>query len=76
MAYVCIIISSPNDSIANLNDRCQTPTKVHEEIVLLQNFLARAENGQPAVIQVVTRDTDPGVTASGSGSLDKTYSKL
>jgi hypothetical protein len=77
MAYLVIVVNSPNDSISELNQRCQFPTKVHVSIDSCSEYLEKIVSGnKAAVVQVTTRDTDPAVATHGTGSLQKSYSKL
>ena len=77
MAYLVIVIQSPNDNIQNLNDQTQFPTKVDESINGCINFLTAIEGGhKAAVVQVTTRDSDPSVSTSGSGSTQDSYNHL
>lgn len=77
MAYLVIVVNAPNDTIANLNANTQFPTKVDESIQGALQVLSSIESGNRAsVVQITTRDTDPGVTTSGSGSQQNSYSHL
>ncbi len=77
MAFLVLVIECPNDSIGNLNANTQFPTKVDESINGCINILTSIEGGlRAAVVQVTTRDTDPSVGTSGSGSEQETYSHL
>lgn len=73
MAYVCIIIQN-NDTIGNINAKCQNATNPHEAIELCRNYLDAIMGGnKPSTVQVTSRDTDPGVTTSGTDSEQETY---
>lgn len=77
MAYLVIVVNVPQDSINELNARCQFPTKVHESIDAVSQYLEKVNSGnKPASVQVTTRSTDPAVSTAGTGSLQKTYSHL
>lgn len=77
MAFLVLVINTPNDSIAQLNAETQQPTKVDESINNCQNVLSAIKGGLKAgVVQVTVRDTDPTVSTSGSGSTQNTYSHL
>lgn len=77
MAYLVLVVSLPNDSIAQINPQVQEPTKVDESINNCINVLTAIEGGLKAgVVQVTVRDTDPSVSTSGSGSTQVTYSHL
>lgn len=77
MAYVVLVIETPNDSIAQLNPQVQEPTKVRESINNCVNLLTAIEGGKKAgVVQATVRDSDPGISTSGSGSTQFTYSNL
>lgn len=74
MAFVCIVVEVPNDSIARLNSDIQRPTKPHEAVAqvktLCQALLAGAKDG---TVQITTRSTDPAISTAGSGSQQETY---
>lgn len=74
MPFVCLVIEVPNVQIQDLNDRCQFPTKVEEamqgNVTLIQTIQAGNLGG---IMQVTTRDTDPGISTSGAGSQQYTY---
>lgn len=77
MAYLVLVIQTPNDGIGQLNANTQFPTKVDESINGCINVLTAIEGGLKAgVVQVTTRDTDPSVTTSGTDSQQNTYSHL
>lgn len=72
MARVCIVINDPNASIAQLNAKLQNASGVDKNnlINLVADYLQGASMGAVAAgsVQVTTRDTDPAVATSGSGS--------
>lgn len=75
-ATVNVTLNIPGRTIAQLNG-VQKPTKVREAIQGLINLLLEIEAGTtPATAIVTVRDTDPGVSTSGSGSTQNTYSKI
>lgn len=77
MAYLVLVVNLPNDSIQTLNDNTQLPTKVDESINGCINVLTAIEGGLKAgSVQVTTRDTDPSVSTSGTGSQQNTYNHL
>lgn len=77
MAYVCLVIDVPNETIAQLNSDIQLPTKVYATIENCVNFLNGIQSGtKPASVQVTTRDTDPSISTSGTNSEQYTYSHL
>ncbi len=77
MAYIVLVIDCPNDSIGNLNSNTQFPTKVDESINGCINLLTSIEGGlRAATVQITTRDSDPSVSTSGSGSEQVTYNHL
>lgn len=77
MAYLCIVINVPNETIAQLNADAQKPTKVSDEINALVNVLNGINGGEkPASVQVTTRSTDPSIATAGSGSQQFTYNHL
>lgn len=75
MAYICIIINT-NDSISDLNSKVLNHPNGNprEGAVDVRNYLERCI-GQivDSSIQVTSRDTDPSVTTSGTGSTQRTY---
>lgn len=77
MAYLVIVVNSPNDSINELNQRIQEPTKVPESIDNCSEYLEKIVSGnKAAVVQVTVRSTDPAVATAGTGSTQVVYSKL
>lgn len=77
MAYLVIVIQLPNETIGNLNANTQFPTKVDESINGCINVLTAIEGGEKAaVVQITTRDSDPSVSTSGSGSEQVSYNHL
>jgi len=75
MAYIIIAIDAGSDSIGQLNSQVQKPTQPHDEAVALRNYLEKMLAGaKDADFYVVTRDTDPVVATSGSGSQKVNYS--
>lgn len=77
MAYLVIVVNSPNDSINELNQRIQEPTKVPESIENCAEYLEKIMSGNKAgVVQVTVRSTDPAVSTAGTGSTQVVYSKL
>lgn len=74
MAYVVLVINCPNNSITDLNNRCQDAGNLNNPINRNSNLLAAIAGGKiPAAVQVTTRDTDPTVATSGTGSTQNTY---
>lgn len=74
MAYIVLVINAPDHSIGDLNNRCQNPGNLNDPINKCGNLLAAIAGGKiPASVQVTTRDTDPSVATSGSGSQQQTY---
>lgn len=74
MAYIVLVINAPNNSIGDLNNRCQNAGNLNDPINKCANLLAAIAGGKlPAAVQVTTRDTDPAVATSGSGSAQNTY---
>lgn len=77
MAYMVLVVNLPGDTITNINQSCQLPTKVEESIQGAIQLLIDIQAGTKAgVVQVTSRDSDPSVTTSGSGSEQETYSHL
>lgn len=76
MAYLVYVISIPNESITQLNAISQRPTKPNEMLNAAENIVDALAGGlKNGTIQVTTRDTDPAVSTSGSGSQQFSYSK-
>lgn len=77
MAYMVLVVNLPNDTIANINAMSQLPTKVEESIQGAIQVLIDIQAGSKAgVVQITSRDTDPSVSTSGSGSEQETYNHL
>lgn len=77
MAYLVLVIDCPNDSIAQLNPEIQEPTLAREAMQNCITLLTAIESGAKAgSVQATVRDTDPGVSTSGTGSTQYTYSNL
>ncbi len=75
MAFVCIVVEVPSDSIARLNSDIQRPTKPHEAVANLKNLCQALQAGaKDGIVQITTRDTDPSISTSGSGSQQESYS--
>lgn len=76
MAYLVYVISIPSEGIGQLNADSQFPTKPDEMLNAAGNIIDALAGGlKNGTIQVTTRDTDPTVSTSGSGSQQFTYSK-
>lgn len=77
MAYVCIIMSLPDESIGQINAQAVFPTKVHVGLQAAENIIQALKGGEKRSpnCYVVVRDTDPTVTTSGSGSTSTSYNK-
>ncbi len=74
MAYVCLVINCPDDTIGNLNANTQNPTNSFESVNLCVNLLNSIKAGaRSANVQVTVRDTDPAISTSGSGSTQNSY---
>jgi len=72
-----LVVNLPNDTITNINQNMQFPTKIDESIQGAIQFLIDAQAGTKAAsVQITSRDTDPAVSTSGSGSLQYTYNHL
>lgn len=68
MAHLVLVIDT-DDSIAELNARIASKSAPKEGTHALLNYLSAINGGsKPADIQVTTRDTDPSVSTSGTGS--------
>lgn len=66
MSVLTIVITTAADTVVSLNDKCERPTKPHEEMNALIDYLAAISGGVKASsVQVVTRATDPSVTTDG-----------
>jgi len=72
---IVVVIYDPNDSIAQSG--VNIATKPFESIQNIITHLTKGLAGmKPMSIQVTVRDTDPGVSTSGAGSTQQTYSFL
>ena len=69
MAFVTVVIDT-GDSIAQLNSKLVLDsTNPHDCIDKVANYIQGIASKNPgATVQVTTRDTDPAVATSGSGS--------
>lgn len=76
MAYIVLVINAPNNSIDDLNNRCQNPGNLNDPINKCGNLLHAIAGGKiTAAVQVTTRDSDPSVSTSGADSQQNTYDK-
>lgn len=74
MAYLVLVINCPNNSIGDLNNRIQNPGNLNDPINKCGNLLSAIAGGKIAAsVQATTRDTDPSVSTSGTGSTQDTY---
>lgn len=77
MAFLVLVVNLPNDTINNINQNVQNPTNVEDAIQgAIQQLLDIQAGAKAGVVQVTSRDTDPAVSTSGSGSQQVTYSHL
>lgn len=75
--YLCLVINVPDRSIQEINEQTQLPTKANESIQGCINVLLALQAGAVrGSVQNTTRDSDPSIGTSGSGSEQNTYSKL
>lgn len=74
MAFLVLVIDLPNHTIGSINDRVNFgATKPHECVVGAENYLSAILAGAAdASVQYTSRDTDPSVSTSGSGSAQAT----
>jgi hypothetical protein len=78
MAYLVIVVDSPNDSVTELSNRLQFPTKVHESIDACSQYLEKIDSGnKPAIVQVTCTAVPPqsgsNISISTSNSLHVGY---
>jgi len=75
MARIVLVINSSKESINQLNEKVINASgNPHEGIVKCRNYLDSLLAGAvDASVQATTRDTDPAVATSGSGSAQRTY---
>ena len=75
MAFIVMVLDVPADTIAQLNAKYQLDSTKQREAFLLSRDLmdAVASGAVDASMQVTTRDTDPSVSTSGSGSSQISY---
>ena len=78
MAYMVLVINVPGLSIAQLNAKVVAASSLPREgIEQSRQILEVVEGGfQGGTVQFTSRDSDPSVSTSGSGSIQKTWSKL
>lgn len=78
MAYLTIVIDSVNDTVINLNQEVQRPTKVKATLNEIIDFIGAIAGGnKPASFYVVTRASDPAVTTdSDPNSESISYNNL
>ena len=77
MAFIVLVINVPAQRIQSLNDKPQFPTKSDAAINGASDLLGAILGGATnASVQITTRDSDPGVSTSGSQSEQNTYNKL
>ena len=80
MSRVCVVINDPNRTIAQLNEVLQTSSpEAARTVNALVDYLSSAfvhnikttdgtSAATTATVQVTTRDSDPSISTSGSGS--------
>jgi hypothetical protein len=77
MAHLVIVIDAQSDDIAALNDKLGlSPSVVNpdETMAKIANYIASCQGSMvDAAVRVTTRDSDPAVATSGSGSLQRTF---
>lgn len=75
MSYLVIVVNSTNDTIENLNAKVvHSSGNGLEGVVALRNYMDSILIGVvDAEVQFTTRDSDPSVSTSGSGSTQATY---
>lgn len=75
-AHVVVVIKDTNGSIAQLNSKLGniSGTDKNNLINAVIDYLTgcMVGNNSPGTVEVVTRDTDPAVGTSGSGSQEAT----
>lgn len=74
MAFVVFVLDVPSRDIGNLNSATIRTSSADVGINACVDLLAGIAAKCPgANVQVTTRDTDPAVSTSGSGSTQVTY---
>lgn len=74
MARLVIVVNVSGQSIADFNSECIKSTKPHESIRGVVNELEAILAGtRDGTVQVTSRDTDPSVATSGTGSTQATF---
>jgi hypothetical protein len=70
-SHLVIIVDTENHSIADLNERVNLGAdKPHESIRACRDYLDAVLSGAVnADVEITTRDTEPAVSTSGSGSV-------
>lgn len=77
MGYMCVIVSLPDETIAQIKPQVNNPTNLHEGLQGIINVITALDGGEKRSpnCYVVVRDTDPSVATSGSGSTSVSYNK-
>jgi hypothetical protein len=78
MAYLVLVLNCPTLSIDQINSKCDADaTLPREGCADVVNLIDAIRSGLlPVNIQFTSRDVDPGVTTSGTDSLQKLWSLL
>lgn len=75
MAHLVLVIQT-TDSIAELNAKLDLGSSGNpeEHVAKVANYIAACQAGiVDASVQVTSRDTDPSVSTSGTGSAQQTF---
>jgi len=74
MSARLVLVITVNDSIDELNSSIHRTGKQREAVQNCINYLTGMGSGtKSGTLQITTRDTDPAVTTSGSGSTQETH---
>lgn len=75
MASVAVLVVSSNQSIGDLKAKLASTDTTNKQamVALLMNYLSQVESGSKEPCQLTIRDTDPGVTTSGTGSAQYSF---
>lgn len=73
MAFVCLVIDVPAESIAQLNV-IQAQGNPHVAVVNARNLADAILGGcKDASVQITVRSTDPAIATAGTGSTQLSY---
>ena len=72
--YLVIEVTSPDLSIADLNDKCHSAGNSKNALNKLIDYLGGISGGSySGTVKVVTKDASTTISTSGAGSTSETY---